>query len=69
MWHKYYKYVGQFLDVIRSKTPKIILAIGNAKCYFMLDESSFEIDYATGERLIHSIGTNFVKVFTKNGDE
>ena len=49
-WKSKLEYVCHFVSLVRSKTPKITIYSGKAKCMLMenLPVADFQVDFATG---------------------
>ena len=66
-----YKLGKEFLEVIKSKTPKIILEEDNAICMLMRNTPfpNYEADFDNGVRVLYQLGSEVFTIFTLEGKE
>ena len=64
---KLYKLGKDFLDVIKSKTPKIIIEEKNATCMLMRNTPfpNFEANFINGVRVMYQVGSEVFTIFTE----
>ena len=67
---KLYKYIGNVLEAIRSKTPKVTVNLENAICKLMWNAPPpfYEVDFADGKRLSMRVGSHVVKITADDRD-
>jgi serine/threonine protein kinase len=65
---KLYKYLGNVLEVIRSKTPKVTVELTNAICKLMWNAPPpyYEVDFNDGKRLVMRVGSDLVNISTSD---
>lgn len=68
---KLYKLGIKFLEVVKSKTPRIIIEEQGAKCMLMRNFPfpNFEADFLDGTRVTYQVGSEIFTVFTLNGQK
>lgn len=66
-----YRLAGEFLEVIKSKTPKIVLHENNAKCMLMRNTPfpNYEADFQDGVRVKYQLGSEVFTIYTLEGKE
>lgn len=68
-FHSIYKYASDFVEVLRSKTPKIIYKTSEVKCYLMENDPfyNFEIKFADKAKLVYQVSSSETLLTTKSG--
>ncbi|KAL7749100.1 hypothetical protein RI367_005505 [Sorochytrium milnesiophthora] len=68
-YHKKYKYASTFVNLIRSKTPKIVFYSPQAKCILMENapQADFEVQFYSGTRIVYLTAKNTLDIKSEDG--
>lgn len=68
---KMYKIGTEFLEVLKSKTPRVVIEDCGAKCMLMSNSPfpNFEVDFSDGTRVKYQMGSEVFRIFCVDGKE
>ena len=68
---KMYKIGTEFLEVLKSKTPRVVIEENGSKCMLMSNSPFpyFEVDFRDGTRVKYQMGSEVFSIFCMDGKE